>query len=153
MSDSGKNQDLDSLFPKPKQTEVLGDPLGQPMKTRSPLPGTTQLSTGWNMVCTIDDQKVEIPLQETMIIGRSMDGDNVEFDLTPHGAYHFGVSRKHAKLTLHDGYLYVEDLESTNGTRINGFQLSSKQKYRLRNNDEVEFARLRIQIRFEKVPR
>ncbi|MCA9894532.1 MAG: FHA domain-containing protein, partial [Anaerolineae bacterium] len=46
--------------------------------------------------------------------------------------------------------LYIEDLGSTNGTRINGFQLTPRQKYRLRDADELEFARLRTIIRFEK---
>jgi pSer/pThr/pTyr-binding forkhead associated (FHA) protein len=45
--------------------------------------------------------------------------------------------------------LYLEDLNSTNGTRINGFQVTPKQKYRLRENDEIEFARLRTTLKYE----
>ncbi|MEL6310133.1 MAG: FHA domain-containing protein [Chloroflexota bacterium] len=43
----------------------------------------------------------------------------------------------------------MEDLGSTNGTRINGFQLTADQKYRLRDGDEIEFARLRSDIVFK----
>ena len=78
-----------------------------------------------------------------------LDLDTIDFDLSPYGAYTFGVSRQHAIITLHEGFLYLEDNNSTNGTRINGFQLTPKQKYRLRDGDEVEFARLRTSIRFE----
>lgn len=86
------------------------------------------------------------------MLGRATDkGDSdIDFDLTPHGAYHFGVSRRHATISLIDGFLYIEDLGSTNGTRINGFQLTPHQQYRLRDGDEVEFARMRVLIEFEK---
>ena len=33
------------------------------------------------------------------------------------------VSRRHARLTDHEGRLCVEDLNSTNGTRVNGRRL------------------------------
>ncbi|MBC7871283.1 MAG: FHA domain-containing protein [Chitinophagaceae bacterium] len=86
-----------------------------------------------------------------MLIGRSADGEeqkSLSLDLGPFGAYQGGVSRQHAAITRHEGGLYVEDLGSTNGTRINGFQLTARRKYRLRDGDEVEFARLRTLIRF-----
>ena len=37
------------------------------------------------------------------------------------------VSRRHCVLTLEDGYLYVEDLGSTNGTFLNGERVADKQ--------------------------
>ena len=36
---------------------------------------------------------------------------------------HQSVSRRHARLTRRDGRLCVEDLNSTNGTRVNGRRL------------------------------
>ena len=36
---------------------------------------------------------------------------------------HRSVSRRHARLTRRDGRLRVEDLNSTNGTRVNGRRL------------------------------
>lgn len=81
-------------------------------------------------------------------IGRSEDGQMVEIDMTPYDAVGKGVSRRHAVLRwLSDG-IYVEDLESTNGTRINGVALHPAKPYLLRNGDEVEFGQLRTTIRF-----
>ena len=84
-----------------------------------------------------------------MVFGRRTPGTReliVDLALFHGGA--MGVSRKHATLhrTTH-GY-YMEDMNSTNGTRINGFQLTPRRKYRLRDGDEVEFARLRAVFNF-----
>ncbi len=125
---------------------------------RPPSPQTTHLSDKWRLLFKIGEQSKRLTLVTTpLIVGRKLEADNsassgpsVGFDLTPYGAYHFGVSRRHALLTLQDTFLYIEDLSSTNGTRINGFQLTPRQKYRLRDGDEIEFARLRVTLRFER---
>ena len=79
--------------------------------------------------------------RDITILGREAINDMVVNDAE--------VSRRHSRIVREaDGYL-VEDLGSTNGTRINGFQLTSKQRYRLRDGDEIEFARLRMTIKFE----
>jgi pSer/pThr/pTyr-binding forkhead associated (FHA) protein len=46
-------------------------------------------------------------------------------------------SRNHARLTVTDGALYVEDLKSTNGTFVNGAKIESKT--RLAPSDKVRF--------------
>lgn len=132
-----------------RNTSYLGNNPAEPMQEREPTKRTSVLGESTKLKCKIESQFVTIPLTNQVVVGRTMDGDEVDFDLTPYDAYHYGVSRRHAIMTPLDGYLYIEDLGSTNGTRINGFQLSSKQKYRLRDGDEVEFARLRMLIKFE----
>lgn len=133
------------------QTDYLNLPqdkgdIGQ----RTPTPGTARLDSASKLRWKIGDEVVIMALEDRVVVGRAMEGDNtIGFDLTPYGAFHFGVSRMHAILTLQDGFLYLEDLNSTNGTRINGFQVTPKQRYRLRDADEIEFARLRTGVRFE----
>lgn len=136
------------------QTAMLHDPdIAEPMIEREPEPNAAMLTEGWRIQFKIGDQKKTLPLKARITIGRAVDSDansnEINFDLTPFGAYHFGVSRHHSIMTLSDGYLYLEDLGSTNGTRINGFQLTANQKYRLRDGDEIEFARLRSNILFK----
>ncbi|HWW20168.1 MAG TPA: FHA domain-containing protein [Steroidobacteraceae bacterium] len=46
-------------------------------------------------------------------------------------------SRNHARLSLTDGVLFVEDLKSTNGTFVNGTKIESRT--RLASNDKVRF--------------
>ena len=50
--------------------------------------------------------------RDDMLVGRHHDCDVVLGDLS--------VSRRHARLTFRDGNWVVRDLDSTNGTRING---------------------------------
>jgi hypothetical protein len=136
----------------PRQTQLLSDHADTgPMEQREPRPGTTQLGPGWRLRFKINDQTTVLDIGGRVVVGRIIEDETgVDFDLTPFGAYHYGVSRQHAILSLHDGFLYLEDNGSTNGTRINGFQMTPHQKYRLRDSDEIEFARLRTSIRFER---
>jgi len=144
---SGKSEDN-----LPKTTHFDTPVSGEPMPEREPSPNTTQLTTAWRLTFKIGDKMTKVSIAEKMALGRATDeeDDDIDFDLTPHGAYHYGVSRRHAIISLIEGFLYIEDLGSTNGTRINGFQLTSHQQYRLRDGDEVEFARMRVHIGFEK---
>lgn len=134
-----------------KFTSYLGESNeAEPMKERVPSKSTGKIGLSWKLKCKIDSQFATVPIIERIVVGRTQDDDKVDFDLTPYDAYHYGVSRRHALMTLVDDFLYIEDLGSTNGTRINGFQLTSKQRYRLRDGDEIEFARLRMTIKFEE---
>ncbi len=133
------------------ETGYLGDSEAQPMEDRPVRPDTQLLGQNWQLQVKIDDKKVTVPVSDSMLIGRSVEGDDPSIyalDLGTYSGYQSGVSRKHATISFHDGALYIEDHGSTNGTRINGFQLTARRKYRLRDGDEVEFARLRTVFRF-----
>lgn len=85
---------------------------------------------------------------QPLIIGRGDDDNPIEIDVTPYDAFESGVSRQHAALLWEDDGLFVVDLGSKNGTRINGFNLEAHRPYRLRNGDEIELGRLRTIVRF-----
>lgn len=53
---------------------------------------------------------------------------------------HPNISRYHAKITCQDDTYFIEDLNSTNGTRINGGMLSYKTRVSLRKNESIYFA-------------
>lgn len=53
------------------------------------------------------------------------------------------VSRRHARLTFRDGGWIVQDLESTNGTRLNGQRVG---RCRLRPGDRLELADQLLQV-------
>lgn len=52
-----------------------------------------------------------------------------------------GISRNHARITREEGQYYIEDLNSRNGTYLNGELLSYKQKCRMKPGDHLRFAR------------
>lgn len=98
-------------------------------------------------------------MQERLIAGRS--GSTPEsnegkplpdIDMSAFNGVDHGVSRQHAAFVYHSDELSVEDLNSTNGTRINGFQIMAGRLYRLRNGDELEFGRLRMTVKVVRVP-
>ncbi len=49
------------------------------------------------------------------------------------------VSRIHARILEEDGILYLEDLNSTNGTYKNGLRMQPYEKRRLERDDELRF--------------
>lgn len=96
-----------------------------------------------------DPKAVGVDVQGIAVVGRSdPDGEVVpDLDLAPFGAHNCGVSRRHAILLPNPDGLCLIDLDSTNGTWINGVYLQPGQKYPLRMGDRVEFGRLRLTVR------
>jgi len=50
------------------------------------------------------------------------------------------VSRKHVKFYREGDKWFIEDMESTNGTFLNGKPLQAHQKYELRDGDEIKLS-------------
>ncbi|MBK8021586.1 MAG: FHA domain-containing protein [Chloroflexi bacterium] len=126
----------------------------------SPLPqkgktGTRTLSPELRLVlkCLDANRLISAPINGVaLVVGRSCPGYSPEINLEVLGAIDQGVSRRHAQFTLRDGDLFVEDLGSTNGTRINGFKVASNHSYRLRNGDEIEFGNIRLNVSLLRIP-
>ncbi len=90
-------------------------------------------------------QTIPLPAGETEItLGRSdpVKGVYPSVDLTPYGGDTSGVSRRHARLVLQNGVLYLEDLNSTNFTFLNRQKLVPGQRYPLENGAEVRLGLL-----------
>ena len=51
-----------------------------------------------------------------------------------------GVSRLHAKIEQDEEEYFVTDLNSTNGTKINGLLLEANERKQIRIGDELDFA-------------
>lgn len=71
----------------------------------------------------------EYPLQGEMLVGRE-----VECAITLNSGH---ISRYHAKINVSPNGVYIEDLQSTNGTFVNGTKV--KGRVRLNVGDEVAF--------------
>ncbi|MEM9951728.1 MAG: FHA domain-containing protein [Chloroflexota bacterium] len=85
-----------------------------------------------------------------LVVGRA---DNVtdyipEIDLTPHGAYRLGLSRRHAVILWENERVMVRDLNSRNGTFVNGAIVPGGGTMVLRDGDEVRFGNLAMKISF-----
>jgi pSer/pThr/pTyr-binding forkhead associated (FHA) protein len=86
-----------------------------------------------------------------VVLGRSdhRSPTRPDMDLSYVGAAERGVSRRHARLELKDGHLYITDLNSSNGTFLRGTRLNPYTPTLLRSGDEVLLARLAVSITFE----
>jgi len=81
---------------------------------------------------------VQIVVHGPIIVGRSPGADIVI------GASY--VSGRHARFSLMGQNLFIEDLGSTNGTAVNGFQV--EEPIALRNNDIVNVGDVAIRVRY-----
>lgn len=90
-----------------------------------------------------------LPASPQALIGRS---DAVsqffpDVDLGSHGAIEGGVGRRHTRIFLDAGELKIEDLDSTNGTALNGRRLAPRAPELLRDGDEIRLGTLSTRFR------
>lgn len=85
--------------------------------------------------------------REEFTLGRISQGQSIlpDIDLSPYDAYSQGVSRLHATLKIREGYLYIEDLGSSNGTRVNNVKITAHNDHLVHHGDVVALGRFKIQ--------
>lgn len=86
--------------------------------------------------------------KEELLVGRADPVSRVfpDVDLTPHGGFEAGVSRRHCIIRKSGDQFTVEDLESTNGTRINGQFIAPKSPQPINDGDEIMLGALALKF-------
>jgi predicted component of type VI protein secretion system len=84
-----------------------------------------------------------VPFEDVIVVGRGAEG--VTFRLGDRN-----VSRRHARFLRQNGAVFVEDLGSKNGTRVNGERITGKR--RLRDGDLVQIGDYDLAILAEGAP-
>lgn len=114
------NIELEVVDPKREQRPAAPQPSGE----------KEQPTTGWALKAnhTALSNRV-FPIKTETVVGRSND-----CDITLAAAH---LSRRHVKLSIQDGLLYVKDLGSANGTYLNGNRVVGEE--RVRRGDELRF--------------
>lgn len=88
-----------------------------------------------------------------IILGRLLEcGSASCVDVTPHGGFDQGVSRRHAAIHRRGAVYTLTDLDSTNGTSLNQVRLSPSQPYDLNSGDIIWLARLPLRVLFLDSP-
>jgi hypothetical protein len=82
------------------------------------------------------------------VLGRAIPITDNVIDFTPYGAENSGVSRRHAILTIDEEHVWLADLESVNGTFLNGHRLEPNKRAIVRDGDEIEMGHLRLHVYF-----
>lgn len=138
------------------QTHLIGDVNGQTQefddkKSSDDLVKTQ--SSPLTLVILGSGQVLHLAGREDYSIGRSTEGQPIlpDVDLAPYDAYTLGVSRLHAILQWIDQRLYIRDLGSSNGTRINGEKILPKIFFPLKHGDIISLGRLRVQLLIQNI--
>lgn len=137
-----------------KSTSILPDfeevnPPSQPQSS-TPLVGSDLLPwvVEFRIVGTADILRA--PMAETLLLGRKDAERNIfpEIDLTQHNAQELGVSRLHARLTVRDNRITIEDMGSANGTYLNNEAVYRGFPRRIQNGDLLRLGNLSLQVHF-----
>ena len=95
------------------------------------------------LIMTLDGAVIrEYPIdKESLSIGRKHGNDIQLNDLT--------VSGRHTLIVTMGEHVYVDDLGSTNGTRVNDRRLRPERPHLLSNGDTVRFGNLLVRVYLE----
>lgn len=133
--------------PPPQPAYTPPPPPPQPAYTPPPAPARSLLEPS-SLVVAASGATIRLPAAAQAIVGR---GDAVsnyypDVDLNPHGALDNGVGRRHLRLLVQGGQLLIEDLDSTNGTMLNGQRLAPRQPQPLRDGDQIVVGKLLLRF-------
>jgi adenylate cyclase len=81
-------------------------------------------------------------LKKKLLVGRRRDSCDIAIEFP-------NVSSRHCELELQDGYWLVRDLNSSNGTKVNGIRVRAKW---ILPGDELAVARHRYKIEYHVAP-
>ena len=98
------------------------------------------------------NQSIGLDVNGEVILGRGEDMLEVIPLFDAEDADHLGVSRQHAALRPTEDKLYIVDLNSTNGTWLNGRSIGVNTPYSLSNGDLITLGRLDVVIKIVNSP-
>ena len=127
--------------PGPQPTQPIPMPIAP-----APVPRTALAPA--QLVVAATGVGLPLPNAPQAIVGRADPVSTFypDVDLTPYGALEQGVGRRHMRLFVQGGQIMVEDLDSTNGTLLNGQKLLPRQPQPLRNGDQLQLGRLALRF-------
>jgi pSer/pThr/pTyr-binding forkhead associated (FHA) protein len=104
----------------------------------------------WRIAFVLKDSGVRIvtDVTEALVLGRIApdSSDTPVIDLRPFDAEDNGVSRKHLLIKVEGDGVYAADLQSANGTLINGRRLEPHTFYPVYHHDEIVLGLMQIVI-------
>lgn len=116
---------------------------------RHPMPGVQPESRLYIRLRIAESGRtLELPLERPLQLGRLDPSQEVfpEVDLTQDNGAAKGVSRRHARLWRQAEAVVVEDLDSVNGTFVNGRRLAPYLPEALHNGDQLRLGNLLMTV-------
>ncbi|NJN67625.1 MAG: FHA domain-containing protein [Chloroflexaceae bacterium] len=134
-------------------TTTLGHKRRDPSQDLPPGPSAPPFPTAGSSVCLIvvnSDRRIHLEKGKDFIIGRasSKEKSKPDVDLSGDGGYSSGVSRQHAIISVQERDCRLKDLQSSNGTFVNGKRLKPHRPVTIKHGDELKFGTLLVRIEF-----
>lgn len=122
-------------------------PTPEPAAVPSPLPSPAPRPDAISGRLVIQDSQVTLPIppgKPMIVIGREdpVSGVFPDIDLDPHGGHEAGVGRRHAQLVMRDGQVFLEDLDSVNGTAVNRQRIQPNDPKPVNSGDEIRLGKM-----------
>ncbi len=89
-----------------------------------------------------DKERVFETEQAQVMLGRA--SESIDLDLTPD----LKVSRLHARIWVEDGQHWIEDLNSSRGTKVSGIEIKGRGKWQLRTGDTISIGETTLSVGF-----
>jgi pSer/pThr/pTyr-binding forkhead associated (FHA) protein len=99
-----------------------------------------------------DGSEAAVGTDKEIVIGRQARPDDppVTLDLESFDGHELGVSRQHCMMKVLNDKLILVDLDSINGTFVNGKRAKPLKRYPLVDGDTISIGRLTLELRFFK---
>jgi pSer/pThr/pTyr-binding forkhead associated (FHA) protein len=116
------------------------------------LPGDTQLTQTPRGTYTVQLQIGDahppqtVCITRTLLIGRSSRDHNVDIDLGDYDGYSRGVSRYHLRLDAYRNRLTASDLNSSNGTTLNGQPMPAYRAFDIQAGDTLCLGQMLLRV-------
>lgn len=125
-------------------TDPLSGDTGDTSKRTRPEGGSFK-----TLLLTIEEGGcIELPLSKEVVLGR-LDPSRAIFpdvDLTSDEGIDKGVSRRHARISRREDQVFIEDLNSLNGTFLNATRLVPEVPYPIKDGDQIQLGKLVVTV-------
>ncbi len=91
---------------------------------------------------------VSLAGRDNYTLGRSAGSQAIvpDVDLDTYGAQDQGISRLHAEIRMDETGVHVVDLDSVNGTLINGKRIEPQEPKEIHNKDIIQLGNMQLQV-------
>jgi pSer/pThr/pTyr-binding forkhead associated (FHA) protein len=99
-----------------------------------------------------DGSEEAVSTDKEIVVGRQARPDDppVTLDLEEFDGHELGVSRQHCMMKVFNDKLILVDLDSINGTFVNGKRAKPLHRYQIVDGDTISIGRLTLEMRFAR---
>lgn len=140
--------------PKPTQKLDVDDPdlLESLLKQRTREMTTAALGKSREVLLLVENgiRRIELHNEISFLLGRfnSAKQRANHIDLSPFDAANKGVSRIHAQIHMDNNKIYIADMDSTNGTFVDGVRLQAHHPVQIRQGSEIMLGKMHLQVMY-----